>query len=357
MLSTVQPSLDSCDYVNPADTPHDSVSCISWAPKAGLYSFACSAWDSTIRIYDNQDRDASREYNVVQKAKFTVEDPCLSVTWSGDMLKLFAGCINNSIKSVDISTGKSVNVGTHGAAVKDIYWIQAANTLCTLSYDKTMRFWDLRQQNHVAKFDLGRKVFCSDMSFPNILMGTSDEKILIVNLPSIQRTFSQGALQYIDSPLGVGAQLTSVGFFADGKGIAMGSHDGRANISRLESTNPLRLSHEVTFKSHLSGDRNNDYRITYPTHGIGFSPRARQFVYTVGGDGTIIFWDYDAREKVRVYDFKPNPIVRAKMSPDGAMFAYAIGYDWGKGIEGDMSIKSSIQVRLVQDDDLKYADR
>ena len=338
---------------DPLQTPNDSVSCISWAPKSEVSRFACSAWDSSIRTYEVVSTGTADF--IEQKSKVDVEDPCVSVAWSNDMCKLYAGCINNSIKSIDIATGLSTEVGKHDAGVKDVYWVQAANILCSLSYDKTMRFWDLRQQNAVAKFDLGLKIFCSDMFFPHIAIGMESEKVLIVTLPTIQKMFTRGSLPYIDSPLGKGAQLTSVGFFTDGTGMAVGSHDGRANISRLETdhTGMPKLGHIMTFKSNFI-DQPGGIRVTYPTHGIGFHPKSKDFIYTAGGEGSVIFWDFKVKEKIKTCDYRPNPVVQAKMSPDGKYLAYALGYDWAKGVREDMSFHNNIALHVMQDNELRY---
>lgn len=47
----------------------------------------------------------------------------------------------------------------------------------------------------------------------------------------------------------------------------------------------------------------------------------------------MIFWDINVRNKIRTFQFNCNPIVCAKMSPDGSMLAYALGNDFSKGPE------------------------
>ena len=62
-----------------------------------------------------------------------------------------------------------------------------------------MKIWDCRQQQPVGGFNLGYKVFASDLNGTVLAMGLSDEKVLLADLNNLQ------ALQkpeYIDSPLG-----------------------------------------------------------------------------------------------------------------------------------------------------------
>ena len=109
---------------------------------------------------------------LVLKTTLDVEDPCLCTSWTGDMSKLFAGSVNSTVKGFDINTGQAGNIGQHDGAVKDVYWMDQVNMLCSLSFDKTMKFWDLRQSNAAATFNLGHKVFCSDIMFPHLVNGS-----------------------------------------------------------------------------------------------------------------------------------------------------------------------------------------
>jgi len=350
-------SQNDINIVNADDGPQDTVSAIEWAPN-GSHMFLASSWDSKIRIFDTVVQSMQSK-GVVLKGALSVEDPCLSVCWQDDCSKIFAGCINNTVKAFDTNTGQSANIGQHDGGVKDVYWLQQAGLVCSLSFDKTIRFWDLRQPNPAAGFQLGHKVYCSDLLYPNLVMGLSDEKVLIVNLPNIQAMLSKNTLDYIDSPLGSGSQLTAVGFFTDGMGIGVASHDGRANLSKIEVDQMSRpkLTSVMTFKAHKvdQGSGNQTQQMLYPVHAIGFHPKTKQFVFTAGGEGNIFFWDYGQKNKICTFSFKSVPVTRAKMSPDGQLLAYSLGYDWAKGIEGYMSYKPKVCVHIMQENELFYS--
>jgi len=350
-------SMSDINIVKQEHFPSDTISSITWAPSTSVRMFSASSWDSKIRIYDTVIQ-SMQEKGLVQKACFDVEDPCLSTNWSEDLSKLFAGCVNNTVKAFDLNTGQSANVGQHDGGVKSVYWISSANTLCTLSFDKTIRFWDLRQQNPVAGFNLGLKVYCSDFYAPNIVVGLADEKILLVNLPNIQNMLGKNQLDYVDSPLGKDSQLTAIEFFADGSGIGLASHDGRANLSKFDQDQMgrVKLTNVMTFKCHKvdQGQGNQQQQMLYPVHAIGFHPKSKNFVYTAGGEGNMFFWDYGAKNKITGFSYKGVPITRAKMSPDGMLLAYSLGYDWAKGIEGYMSHKPKICCHIMQENELVY---
>ena len=349
-------SLNDINVVNASDMPGDTISSLAWAPNVAHRIFACSSWDSKIRLYDTVIQNMQQK-GLVQKAIFNVEDPCISMAWSDDMTKLFAGCINNTIKAFDPSTGQSIDIGKHDAAAKDMFWLQSANMLLTTSFDKTLRFWDLRQPNPAAGFQLNHKIYCADLSGSLLCLGLSDEKILVVNLPHIQNMLGKSNLDYIDSPLGQSSQLTCIGFFTDGSGIGTASHDGRANLSKLDadSNGKPKLGNIMTFKCHkVDTGTGGNQQMLYPVHGIGFHPKAKNFVYTAGGEGNIFFWDYGAKNKITSFNYKGIPVTKVKMSPDGLLMAYALGYDWAKGIEGYMSCKPKLCVHIMQEQELAY---
>lgn len=98
---------------------------------------------------------------------------------------------------------------------------------------------------------------------------------------------------------------------------------------------------------------NKKESVLYPVHGLEFNSRNPKFVCTVisniylnflnklsfeifvlkkyffyqqaGGDGTIHFWDYEAKNKIRSMSFKSQPVTSISISPDGNLLAYALG--------------------------------
>lgn len=272
-----------------------------------------------------------------------------------DGSRLFAGCINNYVTAIDTKSGQTANVGVHESGVRDVYWISSANLVCSLGFDKQMKFWDLRQQQPAAAYNLGHKAFCSDLLFPYMIIGLSEEKLLLVDFNNIQNVFNKTSLDYIESPLGSGSQLTGVAFFTDGTGIGTASHDGRANLSKLDnSMGKIKLNNIMTFKCHKV-DHSNTNQLLYPVHSLGFNPRSSDFLFTAGGDGNLIFWDFTAKNKINSLGFNGVPVTKARVDPTGNLCAYALGYDWAQGIEGYGKFKTKLGCHVIQNDELKYA--
>jgi mRNA export factor len=58
---------------------------------------------------------------------------------------------------------------------------------------------------------------------------------------------------------------------------------------------------------------------------------------TAGSDGRYSFWDKDVRTKLKQSEQLPMPITKCHINQAGNIFAYAIGYDWSKGHEGNVA--------------------
>ena len=51
----------------------------------------------------------------------------------------------------------------------------------------------------------------------------------------------------------------------------------------------------------------------------------------LGSDGTINFWDKDARCRLKGYPAVGGSISASAFNRDGTIFSYAVSYDWHKG--------------------------
>jgi len=52
----------------------------------------------------------------------------------------------------------------------------------------------------------------------------------------------------------------------------------------------------MTFKCHKQEEHGEN--VLYPVNDIFLTPKSDSFVGTVGGDGTMIFWDYIKKNKI-----------------------------------------------------------
>jgi mRNA export factor len=75
---------------------------------------------------------------------------------------------------------------------------------------------------------------------------------------------------------------------------------------------------------------------------------------TAGSEGSIIFWDYNVKNKIRTFNCAQIPITAAKMSHDGSMLAYAMGYDFSKGPDGySANLQNKLCIHIIPDNELK----
>ena len=81
---------------------------------------------------------------------------------------------------------------------------------------------------------------------------------------------------------------------------------------------------------------------SYPTNNV-FS--------TAGSDGTFHFWDRDLKHRMKGFPSVGGAITATDFSKDGALFAYALGYDWSKGYAWNSpEIPSKVVLHEVKDE-------
>jgi len=95
--------------------------------------------------------------------------------------------VNQQIIGYDLETGKKFDIGEHEGPVKDVYWVEDEKLLCTLSFDKSLKLWDLKSKTPAASYDLGKKIYCSDLNYPGLLVGLSDEHLWLLNFKELDQ--------------------------------------------------------------------------------------------------------------------------------------------------------------------------
>lgn len=85
-------------------------------------------------------------------------------------------------------------------------------------------------------------------------------------------------------------QLRTLAMFADRRGFAVGSIEGRVGIHHVEDADQ---KENFAFKCHRDGTN------IYAVNAIKFNPHFGTFV-TGGADGTLHIWDKDSRQRLKV---------------------------------------------------------
>ncbi|KAK1219381.1 RNA export factor gle2 [Marasmius sp. AFHP31] len=300
-----------------SDPPTDSVSSMSFSPQADY--LAVGSWDNSVRIYEIGAGGQSQG-----KAMYQHQGPALS---EGN--KIFSGGADNAGRMFDINTGQATQVAQHDAPIKVVKWVEApqANILATGSWDKTIKYWDLRTPQPVASVTLPERCYTMDVQYPLMVVGTAERHIQIFNL-----TNPTSAYKTITSPLKWQTRVVSCFTASPNSGFAVGSIEGRVAIQYVEDKDS---SNNFSFKCHRrdSTPNNKDQAMVYAVNDISFHPVHGTFS-TCGSDGTIHFWDKDARTRLKTFEPAPGPISCSSFNRTGNIFAYAVSYDWSKGHSG-----------------------
>ena len=395
----------------------DSISKLAWS-KDGTNFLATSNWDGNVRIYHPNE---SGVFNHVASASTHGTSPALCVDWHNERDSLFSCGVDNTAVKCSLAGGAIVptTVAHHKAPIKSLTWWSEANVLVTGGFDNAMMYWDLRQPQPVHRMECPGKVQCVASKGPTMVMTCLNKSIdeptcksavyafdksrMFDNIrcvvPEGERTkLTKGQTFPVEhrSPLCLSHQIRSIGMMRNGEGWTLGGTEGRAVVEyradaavppcwpRLEklftSATPGAVQHAMTanfnFKCHRvdvndkAGVKNSQNKQSetraYPVHGVSFNGKYNTLA-TCGGDGTLVFWDKDNRQRLKGFpehtskvgyttttSIKPfdNSIIDIDFSPDSAFVAYAVAYDWSKGLEGKTTAGEGLYVKRVLDADI-----
>jgi len=132
---------------------------------------------------------------------------------------------------LDLGSGNTTaqQVAAHDQPIRCVKMFQAQgnNMLVTGSWDKTVKYWDLRQSTPVGTINCQERVYTMDIQDQLLVIGTADRYINVVNL---NNPFS--FYKTMQSPLKWQTRVVSC--FADATGFAVGSIEGRCAIQYVE---------------------------------------------------------------------------------------------------------------------------
>ncbi|KAJ6448939.1 WD40-repeat-containing domain protein [Mycena sanguinolenta] len=328
------------------DPPTDSISSMSFSGIADY--LAVGSWDNSVRIYEVGAGGQSQG-----KAMYNHDGPVLSVCWNKEGNKVFSGGADNAGRMYDIATGQASQVAQHDAPIKVVKWIDTpqAQILATGSWDKTIKYWDLRTPAPVATVQLPERCYTVDVQFPLMVVGTAERHIQIFNLSN-----PTTAYKTMVSPLKWQTRVVSCFTASTNSGFAVGSVEGRVAIQYVEDKDS---GNNFSFKCHRrdSTPTSKDGAIVFAVNDISFHPVHGTFS-TCGADGSIHFWDKDARNRLKSFEAAPGPISTTTFNRNGSIFAYAVSYDWSKGHSGmTPGHPNKLMLHACKDDEVKKRPR
>jgi len=162
-----------------ADPPPDSISSLAFSPQADY--LAVGSWDNNVRIYE-----VGANGQTQGKAMFAHQGPVLSVCWNKEGSRLISAGADNAGRMYDVQTGQSTQIAKHDAPIRVIKYVDtpSGGIVVTGSWDKTIKYWDIRSQNPVSSVTLPERCYSLDVSYPLMVVGTAERHIQIFNLTS-----------------------------------------------------------------------------------------------------------------------------------------------------------------------------
>lgn len=265
-----------------------------------------------------------------------------------DGTKVVGGGADKAARMLDLNSPTTPQqVAAHDQPIRCVQMIEAQGNpmLVTGSWDKKVKYWDLRQQNPVASIDCQERIYCMDVRDKLLVIGTADRYINMVNLATNPGAF----YKTMQSPLKW--QTRTVACFTDASGFAIGSVEGRCAIQYVEDKDK---DYNFSFKCHRNpSPTNRNQTDVYSVNSISFHPVHGTFC-TAGADGTFNFWDKDAKHRLKGFPETGQSITATSFSKSGSIFAYACSYDWSKGYASHTPQSvNKIMLHPVADEEVK----
>lgn len=141
-----------------------------------------------------------------------------------------AGGADKTVQLLDLPTGHTGQIGSHDAPIRSVRFVKIPSSsgpiLATGSWDKTVKYWDLRQaERPVATLVCADRVLSMDTAESLLVIATAEQHIHLVDLSTDPCRFARTT----SSPLK--HQTRVVTAFPDGKGWATASIEGRCAMN------------------------------------------------------------------------------------------------------------------------------
>lgn len=301
----------------------DSISDIAFSPQND-FLFSVSSWDGKVRIWDVQGGSAQG------RSQFEHMGPVLSTRWSNDGTKIASGGCDNAVKLFDINTNQAQQIGNHDAPVSCVRFVNCGPTstecLVTGSWDKSIKYWDMRQPQPVSTIMMPERVYTMDSKQQLLVVGTAERHIAIINLNNPATIFKS-----VMSPLKW--QTRVLACYNEGDGYAIGSVEGRCAIRYVDDE--MQKKNGFSFKCHRQNSPNRAagqqaQANVFAVNTIAFHPIYGTFA-TAGSDGTFHFWDKIHKHRLKCFPSMQASIPIVNFNRNGSIFAYALSYDWHQG--------------------------
>jgi len=260
----------------------------------------------------------------------------LDVGWTSDGSNIISAGCDNIIKMWNPNQSSPTVVGWHDKPIRKIAFCGDTNQIISGGWDKELKYWDPKQStisynsnnddtsNYKRQLrpngtvTLSERVYAMDLKYPLLCIALANKKVAIFDVRNPSKP-----MQEIITLLK--HQLRCISVFPDKSGFAVGSVEGRCAIHYIQEDLDNNQKN-FAFKCHRKQSN------VFAVNTIRFHNTFGTFS-SAGGDGTIYFWDKNKKQKLKEFKQMDLPVTDVDFNHNGTLFAYAVSYDWSKGIE------------------------
>lgn len=230
---------------------------------------------------------------------------------------------------MDLNSSQTMTLEGHTSPVRAVRFVDVpsanAPIIASGSWDKTVRYWDMRQQQSIGVLHLPERVYGMDTGGSLLVIATAEPKVHLVNLHDNPLELWRSD----KSPLK--RQLSAASVTPDGTRWAVGGIEGRAAAQSVNQKDKKKAV-DISFKCHRETIEEGHADV-YAVNDVAFSPAHNDVLATAGSDGTYCIWDVKSRTRLRSFPKVEAPVTAVSFTRDGRGLAYATGYDWSKGYQ------------------------
>jgi cell cycle arrest protein BUB3 len=312
--------------------PSDGITNIVFAPTSPSFLFA-SSWDKSVRLYDVNSN--------VLRVQYHHSAAVLDCTFS-DEVHGFSGGLDKFLKMFDFNTNTDTVLGAHRDAIQCVNHCPAIGFICSGSWDKTVKLWDIRgNRGAVGTLDQQEKVYTMDVSQEKLIVGTKARRVLIWDLRNTGQP-----LWHRESTLKF--QTRCIRCFPNGQGYVLSSIEGRVAVEFFDPSPEVQKT-KYAFKCHRI--KENGKETIYPVTAVSFHSVHNTFA-TGGCDGFVNVWDAFNRKRLAQFHRYPTSISSLSFNCDGSLLAIASSYMLEEG-EKESPPRDTIFIRHVTDMETK----
>jgi len=301
--------------------PNDGITALRFSPKALLPKnyLVATTWDGEVRCYE-ADTASGKTMPVGMQRH---EKPAMCCAWKADGSAIYSGGADGKGMMWHLATNSWTQIAQHDGPISSIFYSDTPSPcVITGSWDRTVKFWDVSSPptgTPIGVLQMPDRVYAMDVVGYVMVVATAERHLLVYDLRNPSQPFRQK-----HSPLKY--QSRSIAIFPDQTGFCVGSVEGRVAIEHIQDAD---LPKNFAFKCHRQNADTKEPEL-YGVNSLAFHPVGT--FATAGGDGAFNFWDKDAKHRLKAFQRASQAVTAAAFNHDGALYAYAVAYDWSKGV-------------------------